>query len=124
MYVFVDGKYSHPVPTASGETCEPDTMPLKALYAAGESIFPNEPTNRSHAISIERKEIDASKDKALFVVVCIDYRVGDKHYKTGVHYSIRERTTEGWGMAIAPTEAKVIELENLSLWRVPNSFAH
>lgn len=124
MYVFTGGKYSHAVPTITGETCHPDTMPLKALSAAGESIFPNEPINWSHAISIERKEIDAAKDKVFFVVVCIDYRVGDTHYKTGVHYSINERTPEGWRFGIiGPTEGKIIELENLRLDRIPNSFA-
>jgi hypothetical protein len=123
MYVFTGGKYSHAVPTITGETYHPDTMPLKALYAAGEAIFPNELINQRHAISIERKEIDAANDKVIFVVVCIDYRVGDTHYKTGVHYSINERTPEGWRFGIVPSEAKLIELENLRLDRIPNSFA-
>lgn len=123
MYVFAGGKYSHAVPTITGETCHPDTMPLKALSAAGEAIFPNEPMNQLHAISIERKEIDASKDETLFVAVCIDYRVGDTHYKTGVHYSINERTPEGWRFGIVRSEGKIIKLENLRLDRIPDSFA-
>jgi len=133
MYVFTGGKYSHAVPTATGGTCNPDTMPLEALAAAGESIFPNEsiPTDRSYAVSINRKEIDAAlnevtpskKEILLFIVVCIDYRVRDQHYKTGVHYSIRERTPAGWGWVIVPTEGKIIERENIALQRVPNSFA-
>jgi hypothetical protein len=131
LYVFADGKPSHTVPSNSDGACDPN-VPERTLSVVGDSIFPNETipsSDRTYALHIDQSEIlaaDATKrdpDGAIlfFVIACVDYRVSEKHYKTGVTFMIGEVGSKSMG--IIPANGKTISTESLHLIRVPSAFA-
>jgi hypothetical protein len=138
IYVFINQTYpkrtSDQVSSVRGETCQPDTFPLQSLFVAGEAVFPNEdfPRDRTYVASIDRNEIDAALKEhegnaskfTIFAAICVDYRMGAVHYKTGIHYALQERTSSNeWGYMVAPPQDKTVPLGNWGLQRVPNGFA-